>query len=783
MGEEYKRDRICNARMMKPPDARRRSKLLLGSSLPAVAATLLAMPQAVYAQAPSLALSAAPSSAPNGNSASIGAQGSASNAAQSPQLEEVVVTAEHRSESLQKTNIAASVLSSNELTQKSVSDIATLQDATPSLSVINQGFAESINIRGIGLAVTSPSVDPGIATYRDGVFLPTQTSLNQPFYDLDNVQVLRGPQGTFAGQDATGGAIYVNSKSPSLTDGTTGYFTVGYGNYNDIQYSGAINLPVNDTLAVRVAFNEQTRDSFYKDINPAAGGENPGNLDQSDVRIGVLWQPTSALSVLWKAEYDEDKNDSFANQPIPGTSFYEFAPKTPFVIDYATPGTNYFNTYILSSLQANYQFDDGVTLKTNTGYQYDGGYFLVDQAAAPIPGFSATNYGIERVWTEDASLVSAADRPLRWAAGATFFNYTLTPVTSVQTTPADVEDIYLDTTKRSYGIFGSVTYALTPTLDLQGGIRFSHDQVKTGGQVTVSIPAFDLTELIPLGSPPFSDSAWTGKVALNWNPDADNLVYAFGSKGYKAGGANAGSLQSFAPETVWDYEGGWKTTLLDGHLRNQFGLFYMTYKDFQVSQYSAVQGAAAVTNATTASTIKGFEEQLQLQLGGFGADATVAYVKSNIGSLQPQIDQRNLPNGGSGLGPQCAPGQTIGCFNYTPFIQSIPNGPNIYSPDWTANVGVQYAFDLGQPATLTPRVDVSYMGQQWATYFEAPEDNLVARTLINAQLTYQHADWTVQAYGTNLADKVYVSGFSANFGNNFFLLPPRQFGVRVTRRF
>jgi iron complex outermembrane receptor protein len=96
---------------------------------------------------------------------------------------------------------------------------------------------------------------------------------------------------------------------------------------------------------------------------------------------------------------------------------------------------------------------------------------------------------------------------------------------------------------------------------------------------------------------------------------------------------------------------------------------------------------------------------------------------------------------------------------------------------------VQYAFDLGQPATLTPRVDVSYMGQQWATYFEAPEDNLVARTLINAQLTYQHADWTVQAYGTNLADKVYVSGFSANFGNNFFLLPPRQFGVRVTRRF
>jgi iron complex outermembrane recepter protein len=714
---------------------------------------------------------------------SSAAEGSASDSAPFAQLEEVVVTAEHRTESLQKTNIAASALSAIDLTEKSVSDIATLQEATPSLSVINEGFAESLNIRGIGLAVTSPSVDPGIATYRDGAFLPTQTSLNQPFYDLDNVQVLRGPQGTFAGQDATGGAIYVNSKSPSLTAGTTGYFTAGYGNYNDLQFNGAINLPVNDTLALRVAFNDQQRSSFYTNLSPTANGSQPGNLDQTDLRVGLLWQPTQALSVLWKTEYDIDKNDSFADQPIPGTSFYDFAPKTPFVIDYATPGVNYINTYVLSSLQANYQFADGITLKTNTAYQYDAGFFLVDQAAAPIPGYSANNNGIERVWTEDASLVSPDNQAFRWVVGGTFFNYTLTPVTSLQTTPVETEDVDLDTTKRSYGAFASVTYALTPTLDLQAGVRHSNDEVDTAGHVTISIPAFALTEVVPLGSPAYSDNAWTGKVALNWNPDAINLIYIFGSKGYKAGGANAGSTQSFAPETVWDYEAGWKTTVLGGHLRNQFGVFYTNYKDFQVSQFSAIAGAASVINAGTTSTIKGFEEQAQLQLGAFGADTSVAYVHSNIGSLPPQIDQRNLPDGGVGLGPQCAPGQTVGCFNYTPYVQPVPQGPNIYSPEWTANVGVQYAFDLGQAATLSPRVDVSYTSQQWATYFEAPEDNLKARTLVNAQLTYQHAEWSVQAYGTNLFDQVYVSGFSANFGNNYFLLPPRQFGVRFTRRF
>ena len=795
--------------LVRTRDALPLNLLLASSSTLAVAATLFATPQAAYAQAQVDVPSAAPIVASNVApvSASNGAQVSASNSAPVTQLEEVVVTAEHRSESLQKTNIAASVLGTNDLVQKSVSDIATLESATPSLSVINQGFSESLNIRGIGLAVTAPVVDPGVATYRDGAFLPTVTSLNQPFYDLDNVQVLRGPQGTFAGQDATGGAIYVNSKSPSLTDGTTGYFTAGYGNYNDIQYSGAINLPVNDTLAVRVAFNDQQRDSFYKDISPTANGENPGNLNQTDIRIGVLWEPTSSLSFLWKTEYDEDRNDSFADQPVGGTPagtnqafLYNSAPKTPFVIDYATPGVNYSNTYVLTSLQANYQFDDGITLKTNTAYQYDGGYFLVDQSASPIPGYSATNDGIERIWTEDVSLVSAADQPFRWVVGGTFFNYTLTPVTALQESPyvpslpilglgEEIIDLNpLDTTKRSYGLFGSVTYALTPTLDLQVGLRYSADQAAVGGHLTVAIPNIGVNIPVSENAPTYNDRAVTGKVALNWNVNENNLIYAFATRGYKAGGANSGNPQPFSPEFVWDYEGGWKTTALDGHLRNQLGVFYSTYQNFQVSEYDANDPQVSlVSNASTSSTIAGVEEQAQLQFGGFGADATVAYVYSNIGQLPNQVDTRNLTVddtlGGAGTLPECKSGGIPGltCFPYT--LQTIPKGPNIYSPNWTANVGIQYAFDLGQPATLTPRVDVSYTGQQWATFFEAPEDNLSARTLVNAQLTFRHADWTVQAYGTNLFDKIYVSGFSANFGANYFLLPPRQFGVRVTRRF
>jgi iron complex outermembrane recepter protein len=702
-------------------------------------------------------------------------------------LEEIVVTAERRTVNLQDTNLAASSLGAVELEKKSVTEIADLQNTTPSLSVIDQGFSHSVNIRGIGLAVASPQVAPGIATYRDGVFLPTQTSLGLPFYDLQDVEVLRGPQGTFAGQDATGGAVFVNSKSPTLSDHVSGDLTAAYGNYNDVLLQGAVNLPISDTLAARVAFLDEKRNSFYKDISPTANGLQPGRLDTMNLRIGLLWKPTDELSVLFKTEYDQYSNDSYAFQPIPGTAFYDAAPKTPFVIDYDAQGLRNDEDYILSSLQINYAFADGITLKSNSGYQYNGTKAFYDPDASPVPFETETQNFIERIWTEDLSLVSPDTGPLRWVVGGTYFNYTI-PLDVIESLPLVGETVHIAITspKKSYGIFGSATYNILPTLELQGGLRYSGDTVGQGGGVS-----FATSSGIPLGflgetSPNYNDNAWTGKVALNWKAGADDLLYVFWAKGYKSGGTN-GAGADFAPETVYDYETGWKSTMLNGHLRTQLDAFYMQYQNFQVNEFDPVVAGSAITNAGATSTIKGFEAQSQLQLGAFGADANLSYVHSNIGSLPNQVDTRTLPNGSAtGLGAQCtapaAPNPTP-CFNYTPFSQPVPNGPNIYSPKWSANAGIQYEFNMGSAGTLTPRADVSYMGEQWATFFEAPEDKLSARTLINLHLTYQHDDWTVQGYATNVANKVYVSGFSFDFGNNYFLLPPRQFGMRVTRRF
>ena len=702
-------------------------------------------------------------------------------------LEEIVVTAERRTVNLQTTNLAASSLGGADLERKSIADLSGLQNTTPSLSIVDQGFSHSVNIRGIGLAVASPQVAPGIATYRDGVFLPTQTTLGLPFYDLQDVEVLRGPQGTFAGQDATGGAVFVNSKSPVLSDNVSGELTAGYGNYNDVLFQGAANLPISDTLAARVAFLDEKRNSFYKDISPTANGLQPGRLDTINLRVGILWKPTDQLSVLLKTEYDQYSNDSYAFQPIPGTSFYNAAPKTPYVIDYDQQGLRNDEDYLLSSLQINYTFANGVTLKSNSGYQNNGTKAFYDPDASPVPFETETQNFIERIWTEDLSLVSPDTGPLRWVVGGTYFNYSI-PLDVIESLPLVGETVHIAITspKRSYGIFGSATYNILPTLELQTGLRYSGDTVGQGGGVS-----FSTSSGVPLGfldeaTPNYNDNAWTGKVALNWQASAEDLLYIFWAKGYKSGGTN-GAGGYFAPETVYDYETGWKSTLLNGHLRTQLDAFYMQYEHFQINEFDPAAAGSAITNGGTTSTIKGVEAQGQLQLGAIGADANLSYVDSNIGSLPNQVDTRTLPNGtATGLGPQCtapaAPNPTP-CFNYDPFIQAVPSGPNIYSPTWSANVGIQYEFNMKSAGTLTPRGDVSYLGQQWATFFEAPEDRLSARTLVNLHLTYQHDDWMVQGYATNVFNRVYVTGFSYDFGNNYFLNPPRQFGVRVTRTF
>jgi iron complex outermembrane recepter protein len=244
-------------------------------------------------------------------------------------VETVVVTAERRSTPLQKTAISATVLSGDALQNKGVNVVDQLQFITPSVVIDNFGQGDDFDIRGIGKGEHNSQTTPGVITYRDGVATFPGYITEEPYYDVADIQVLRGPQGTFAGQNAIGGAVFVDTNNPVIGGGNNGYVQAQAGNYYDFGLQGASNIPIDDTLAARVAWYGETRSSFWSIHGPnnTTYAGNPGDARWAAGRLSLLWEPTNRLTVLWKTDVDMLDNGAYPADPytdrfklIPGTT-------------------------------------------------------------------------------------------------------------------------------------------------------------------------------------------------------------------------------------------------------------------------------------------------------------------------------------------------------------------------------------------------------------------------------------------------------------------------------
>jgi len=711
-------------------------------------------------------------------------------------LEEIVITAQRRSENLQTVPIAVTALQGSDLEGKAVTAVADLQYASPSLSIGNAGLTNAVNIRGVGLASGDPNVANGVATYMDGLFQPPIVSTNQ-FYDIADVEVLRGPQGTLVGSNSTGGAIFINSQKPKLGE-WDGYVRVGAGNYGAVSTEGAINLPVNDVLAFRAAGEYNSRDSFYTSIGPLH--TNAGSLDEKSGRLSMLFKP-GAFQALARIEYTDRETGGYAATPVPGTKYAPYAPTNPFELSYDTPSENH-ERGLISSLELRYELSDGVTLRSLTGYQDKNIHNLEDSDGTaentPVnPQVTYDQYVREREWTEELNILSPKTDFYDWVVGA-----------YAQRNKIDVnihEDgatgpggptlfIYVPQNKTTTGWFGQVNFKLAPQWELQTGLRYSTFKVNGDGFVSIELPS---SVCGTHGAPPAapfngcevgltggseSDGKVTGKVALNYNVDDLNLLYAFVARGYKSGGFNS-PTSAFTPESVMDYELGWKSTMLDGHLRTQLGGFYYAYHGFQFEELNLSNGTTGAINLPTAK-IYGIEATMQARAGAWSADAGFAYVHSHLPSPGPFVNQHLLPSGATGA--QCAAGQTVGCFDYTPYLQAgSGGGPNLFSPEWTFNAGLEYNANLTDGVTLTPRVNYAYVSSQFTSLtYSQVTDYLPAHGLLSALATLKlHDNWTVEAYGTNLGNKVYRTGEGLFNTNYYFYGAPRQYGVKLGYRF
>ncbi|MEP7246969.1 MAG: TonB-dependent receptor [Gammaproteobacteria bacterium] len=692
------------------------------------------------------------------------------------------MTSQRRVENLQQVPIAATALDAAALESRSITRLADLQSASPSLSITNAGQTQSVNIRGIGLASNSPNATAGVATYVDGLFQPPIVQANS-FYDLASVEVLRGPQGTLVGTNSTGGAIFINSRNP-LVDDHTGYAQLGFGNYSAFNAQGALNLPASDTLAFRFAGFYRSRESFYDDVGPYHN--DAGKLDERGGRLGMLWSP-GTFSALAKLQVNDMETGGYAYRPRAGTQFQAFRVGDDDTLSFDIP-TSHRERALIGSLELKQTFADGLVLRSLSGYQrkridsrddLDG-----SQAPASAGGQQSWDYfASERQYSEEINLISPTEGRFDWILGG-YFQRNEIEVGIHALAAGFPTDILPVNTRTTTGLFAQGNYQLTQALELQVGSRYStYKATGTGGVfIGAGIPTF------PPGGLQVSDLAGehedqraTGKVALNWTFAPGNLLYVFAARGYKPGGFNS-TTSGFDPETVWNYEAGWKSTLLEGRVRTQVAAFYNDYSGFQFDVLEPATGQAGIRNVGN-GTIRGAEAQVQARFGGFGMDGGFAYVDSQIDGLT-FVNTRTLPLGN--LGPQCPAGVPSSpplCYGYAPFVQTTAGGPSLYSPKWTYNAGAEYRFPLGAAMRLTPRVNYAYTGSRFSYLAYSPvTDRIAGYGLWSALLTLNRDNWSVQAYGTNLANETYVSG-QASASLNEFYGAPREYGVRFNLDF
>lgn len=707
-----------------------------------------------------------------GTSAPALAQGDGSSVAadESAAAPSIVVTAERRSQSALSTPISVVALNADMLKARGVSDINSLQSQVPSLSFADYGNVKFVNIRGVGISEGAPNQSVGVAIHWDGTYVAREFVYGDSFFDVASVEVLRGPQGTYTGQNASGGAIYITSVRPDF-NGTSGFGSVTLGNIGRKQVEAGVTTQLSDKLAVRVSGQVERRGSAFTNLGPTGAaqpvryGNQPGNLSRFLGRAQLLYKPTDDLDLLLIHQYSDRRTDG-----LPTQSFAQ-APVGNRTIAYDTDQA--LNTmYNRTTAVLNYSGIDAFKVRVLGTYQTTDQLSIRDNDYSTAATGTSSKITIhDRYYTGEIDLISPDNRPFTWTAGATMLNYrqpAFTVPNIAKGAPYEQSlTIFTDARRRNEAVFAEVGYKLGNGLEIKAGGRYSWDHV--GFIDSYIAPVGPSGFRIPLNPGIRDFSEFTGRVALNWQIDPKLFVYGTISKGYKPGGTTPFGI-NYDAERVINYETGIKGRLFDDHLTASVSGFYMTYQNFQATYAADINNpATAITRNVNGTKIKGIEGQFDLKVGGFAADASFSVLDAKYGQFE--IVQ---PAGlfGNGLPAQ-------------PELINLAGRTIPFAAKFSGAAGVSYAFDLGK-GSLTPSARISYQGAQWVNFFQAPYNRLPARTLVSARLTYKASEtWSLAAYVDNLLDNNYIASVDqvTNGIGSYILGQPREFGATLSFRF
>jgi iron complex outermembrane receptor protein len=748
--------------------------------------------------------------------------------AQSVLLEEMVVTAQKREQSAQDVGIAITSLSGNQMRALGYTNAQEVTALAPGVSTLQpNGEANyAIGIRGVANNDFTTNVESPVAVYVDEVYISQMSGAGFLLFDVERVEILRGPQGTLFGRNATGGLVHYITVKPDFEE-VNGYGSVTYGRWNRLKFQGAVGVPLSDKVAIRASFATHQGDGYVE--NRLRPDQDLNNANESAGRLQALFQPTEDLEVLLNARFGQQSirtgffeymsavlptGAATPGVPNPDLGGYVDTDGDVYAGDYDTPGHNELDTYGYTGT-IKYGFGD-ITLTSITDFQTVKRDYIEDSDASPVDYFQFFLTTDTEQFSQELRL-NGEWEDLKWVAGfyymdlkvrdsnggitrglfkaladAGAFGDEAIGLTLEELGFNGIQNPY-STDTETWSLFGQLEYDVTDQLTLIGGFRWIDEKkshvyhnnlmwypsTSTSGidpNATFIAPALD-------GLPYMhkrSDSNWSARVQVNFRPVESLLTYASWNRGVKSGGYNAPLLPSdfaitdafmtYDPEKLDAFEVGFKWDSEDGRYRINGAAYYYDYKNYQA--FSIIGLDTSTLNAQAKS--KGFELEFQANPADgldlqFGVGYTDAKVKEVPGLTVP-VDT------GVGIVDPILPGGT--------------QRP-VQTPKWNLSGLVRYEVPVSDKGSVAFQVDGQYRSKHHFALTNFPASTESGYFIANASIAWFDANdvWSLRAFVQNLTNKKYIvqtfdlSGSVSN-GGLFGLIEqyygrPRTWGVTL----
>lgn len=744
-------------------------------------------------------------------------------------LEEIIVTARKREESVQTVPVAVTAISEKTIQQRDITSIEKIAAATPNLSVgrASNGSGAQLTMRGIGSSSTSIGIEQSVAVVVDGAYYGQGRIIQEGFFDLKRVEVLKGPQALFFGKNATAGVISLTTNDP----GQDREFIARAGyEFRSRQYQGELiaSIPLTDTLGVRFAARGSIMDGgFYRNVsvdrtyttvdirNLLAGGSGnplgsvakpaasraPGE-DEFLGRVTLKYTPTDRLTMTLKGSYNYNQvNNSSWNYVAYncglasgvsqltgyrcGTDFVTHQNNMPADIaknfPFAKENGELYNRYRSWAINGAVSYElDNVTISSVTNYNTNNNrWACACDFQSSNNGTWATENSTWKAFSQELRAQTSYDGPINLMVGGLyqktkrdFAQYVM--FAGLRDDTASAANRFVASSKTSFtdgetaALFGQVNWKLIDTLELAGGVRYTHetkDSFFTQPYNNLGVQGIfrDRNDPDGLGEVTakqvFDD--WSPEVTLTWKPQQGILVYGAYKTAYKSGGFSNGGINSkfsndpladltFNPEKARGFEAGIKTTLADNQLRLNLVAFTYAYNDLQVDFFNSP--IFAFQTLTADARTKGVEFEFEYaprSIDGLNLHGSINYTKARY---------TNFPSAPCYAGQTPAQGCTL--VGGLDARQNLNGAPLSVAPEWTGAFGVGYETAAGEGMKLGLNVDTRYSSSYLASGFGNPFSRQGKYATLDAGIRFGAEDdnWQIAVIGKNLTNRFFVSG-------------------------